>query len=133
MLPELQKNYFFQYYPLIKNEQSFEEFVKAVCLIPDIVAEKHFMSQSRILGYPNNRFNIKKIYKISDLPELEGDLKEIFSPSFQLEKRNITNTNKLSLTQIYNKDLLEMVYKRFESDFINFNYSEIYSELMDTL
>ncbi len=131
--PRITKNYFFQYYPFIKNEQSFEEFVKAVCLIPDIVAEKHFMSQSRILGYPNNRFNIMKMYKISELSGLEEDLKETFSPSFQLEKRNITNTNKLSLTEIYNKDLLNIVYKRFEADFINFDYSEIYSELMDIL
>ncbi len=130
--PRITKNYFFQYFPLIKNKQNFNDFVKAVCLIPDSLSEKHFMTQSRILGYPKNSFNINKIYEISDLSQLEDDLRHEYSPTFNLERHNTTNKGSLDLTEIYDKKHLKMVYDRYYVDIVNFGYKELYLELMDS-
>lgn len=131
--PRLTKNYFFQYYPLIKNKQSFNDFVRAVCLIPDSLSEKHFMSQSRILGYPKNSFNINKIYEISDLSQLEDDLRNQYSSTFNLERYNTTNKKSLDLSEIYDKKHLTMVYDRYYDDIVNFGYEKLYLELMDSI
>jgi len=130
--PRHTKNYFFQYYPLIKREQNFGDFVKAVYTIPDYLSEKHFMSQSRILNYYKNTFNINKLYKISNLSFLEEDLKHEFSANFQLEKRNLSSKKNIDLSEVYDEELISLVYKRYQDDINNFNYKEIYDQLMDT-
>jgi hypothetical protein len=131
--PRYTKNYFFQYYPLIKSEQNFRDFVKAVCKIPDYLSEKHFMSQSRILNYSKNTFNINKFYKISNLSLLEEDLKHELSANFKLEKRNISNKKNIDLLEVYDEELISLVYKRYQADIDNFNYVNIYEQLMDNL
>ena len=131
--PRLTKNYFFQYYPLIKNKQNFNDFVRAVCLIPDSLSEKHFMSQSRILGYPKNSFNINRIYEISELSKLEDDLRDEYSSTFNLERHNTTSKKSLDLSEIYDKKHLTMVHDRYYDDIVNFGYEKLYLELMDSI
>ncbi len=131
--PRLTKNYFFLYYPLIKNKQNFNDFVRAVCLIPDSLSEKHFMSQSRILGYPKNSFNINRLYEISELSQLEDDLRDEYSSTFNLERHNTTSKKSLDLSEIYDRKHLTMVYDRYYDDIVNFGYEKLYFELMDSI
>lgn len=128
--PRVTKNYFFQYFPLIRSDCSFDEFIDAVCRIPDSLAEKHFMSQSRILDIEKRRIDFDAIFKIDDLSELENQLKRLLGSKFSLGVWNTTGGAGLSsVATHYQPRTLELVSERYRDDIHTFGYHESYERL----
>lgn len=79
------------------------------------------MSQTSHLTYCNK---LAKLDYIGKVETLEEDLffitKKLKLSSQKIKRLNITKHKHWS--QYYNKELKDLVYKRFEEDFINFNY-----------
>lgn len=128
--PRVTKNYFFQYFPLIRRDCSFDEFIDAVCRIPDSLAEKHFMSQYRILDIEKRRISFDAIFKIDDLWPLEDELKRLLGSTFTLGVWNTTGGAGLnSVAAHYQPRTLELVSKRYHDDLNAFGYHEFYERL----
>ena len=100
---------------------SFEEFVDIVCNIPDKSIDRHLRSQSWFLTFEGN---LIPSY-IGRLESFDEDWK-VLSNRFGLPApmhKNSTKKSKNSLVlEGFSSELQEKVYKRYEQDFLMFNY-----------
>ena len=82
------QQYFVFYYPLLRFGMSYEAFRAAIALIPDALAEKHFMSQEHLLRL--NRIPYAEVFALEQLHDCEAWLRghlDGFEMSGPLNKR----------------------------------------------
>jgi|TARA_B100000676_G_scaffold310529_1_gene377406 hypothetical protein len=109
-------NYLFGY---LRNDDTFDQFVKKVCRIPDFLSDRHFKSQNNIVFSPGT--NVEYIGKVENLPGDFDDLKEKFG---FLDLTHRYKTSGKTSEELYTDETREMVYKRFRKDFEVFNYEK---------
>ena len=77
--------YFFQYYPLLRPDMAFIDFLKAISKIPTGLYEKHFMPLSFVL---KNGGELR--YDFIPLWRLDHMLLEIIGPKTSVSRANVT-------------------------------------------
>lgn len=100
----------------------FDQFVKAVSLIPDRLSDEHFRSQTRLIGTPKGSLTVTKVAKLENL---NLDLADIFTtlniPNIEIAKTN--QTNPAQYRDYYNSRLKNIVARRYRSDIEIFKYN----------
>lgn len=102
-------------------EMPFDQFVKRVVLIPDVLSDEHFRSQKRLVCDPKGRLLVHKVAKLENLNE---DLTDIFKtlqlPSMKMPHLNQTSSSRYK--DYYNDELWDLVTRRYRSDIEMFGY-----------
>ena len=105
----------------LKENDSFEDFVRKVAVIPDTLSDEHFRSQYSIL-YKNNKLIPDYVGRFESLA---SDFKDI-ADKYDLGEFDHINksSNKELFNELYTPELIEIVGKRYAKDFENFGYSK---------
>lgn len=113
-----------KYFGLIYHNMPFDKFVRAVCLIPDCIADIHFKSQHSFLydqsiclanwigHYENLAQDFEYLAKRLDLPALP----------------HLNNSQKGDWKSYYTPELEECVARRYQKDFELFGYKPTINE-----
>lgn len=110
---------------------SFDSFVKWVSLIPEPLAEDHFISQYAILYDKKGKCRVEHIGKFE---ELNTFWKEVVQ-----KHRNLPNlphynsTKKTDWRDFYTLKTAKMIYNRYKKDFETFGYEDEYQKLITYL
>lgn len=110
------------YFSKFHTDMSFEVFAREVCKIPDSLSDPHFRSQYSILFYKNNPL-FTKIAKLEDSDPYSFPVNKL-----NLEKgdKKINSSQyKKPWQEYYNKEIADLVFKRYEKDFKLFNYEKM--------
>lgn len=102
-------------------EMSFDQFVKAVCLIPDVLSDEHFRSQKRLISDPKGHLLVEKVIKYENF---DKDLTSIFKilgvPDLNIP--HVNRTNPSNYRHYYDTQLKNLVARRYRSDIEMFGY-----------
>ena len=110
-----------------KPGMKFEEFIKAICEIPDALANPHFASQYSLCYY-----KMKPLYdfvgKLENIGEDFSKLANILKfPNnnlpHKLRTSNKYKSGNVHYTEFYTKETMEMIRQRFGKDIELFDYS----------
>ena len=107
-------NYLFGY---LRNDDSFEEFVRKVSKIPDILCDRHFKSQNKmVFAYGT------KVDFIGKFENLSSDFEKI-RERFDFEELPILNKSSgKSADDLFSDETRALASKRYEKDFELFEY-----------
>ena len=112
----LYSNYLFGY---LKNDDSFEDFVKKTSKIPNFLCDRHFKTQFSIIHSRGARMN--HIGRMEDLPEDYENIRK----RYNFDELKILNKTSGSGEEILLSDeTKEIIYDKFEIDFKEFGYSK---------
>ncbi|MED5268544.1 MAG: sulfotransferase family 2 domain-containing protein [Candidatus Thermoplasmatota archaeon] len=108
-------NYLFGY---LKNDDSFEEFVRKVSKIPDALSDRHFKAQNQmVFAYGT------KVDFIGKFENLTSDFEKI-RERFDFEELPILNKSSgKSADDLFSDETRALASKRYEKDFEIFGYS----------
>lgn len=115
-----------------KEELSFEDFVKIICITPDYLLDEHIQPYNYIIK--ENKKNpdfVGKLENFKDDWNLISKLANL-SSSNKLEIKN-DNRKSYNLNKYYTQELLDLVYKRYKDDFISFGYEKELHKITDIL
>lgn len=118
-----------RYFGAFYQHMPFREFVEKVCKIPDWRADEHFISQSYEI-YPEGTDKTDFIGRVEDFSEDITYIRNKFDLSEPPRSNKSTWSSGRDLSHYYNQELAEKVYRRYESDFKNFGYTESYQNLI---
>ena len=107
-------NYLFGY---LKNDDSFEEFVRKVSKIPDILCDRHFKAQNKIVFASG-----KKIDFIGKFENLPSDFEEIRERYGFTELPMLNKSSGRSAEDLFSDETRALASKRYEKDFELFGY-----------
>ena len=114
-------------------EISFPHFVKKVAQIPDHLSERHYQSQYFLLAR-DGKLSMDYIGKVENINEdwERLALKYGFEPKL-IHKKSSAHLEEgpRDYRLYYTKELAELVYKRYEKDFLYFGYTDAYQDLLD--
>jgi len=110
----LYSNYLFGY---LKNDDSFEDFVRKTSKIPNFLCDRHFKTQYSIIH--SRGAKMQHIGRIEDLPD---DYEEIRKRYGFNELKILNKTPDSGQETLLNNDIKEIIYKKFEIDFREFMY-----------
>lgn len=110
------------YFGLIHQHMSFDEFIDAVCVIPDCVADEHFRSQSSIIFPKNKILPIDYVGKVENFDLDFNNILDLLNMDEKPIHFNISNPHGINLNEWYTPELAYKVYKRYKKDFDNFEY-----------
>lgn len=121
------------YYPIQKGygsmfykEMPFCEFVYVVSRIPDLLSDRHFRSQYSYLYYKGKLV----VDYLARFENLEQDLFYVVSKCKLGCVPHINKAHVMSdYRDYYTKDLVEIVYGRYQADVHSFNYQKELQEL----
>ena len=106
---------------VFKANMSFEEFVDAICGIPDREAETHFVSQYKFLTGKNGNLVVDFIGKFERLhTDFERVCKAIGLEPLKLPKINASRHD--NYLKFYNKETIRKIAKRYKKDIDLFGY-----------
>ena len=108
-------NYLFGY---LKNDDSFEEFVRKVSKIPDILCDRHFKAQNKIVFASG-----KKIDFIGKFENLPSDFEEIRERYDFAELPMLNKSSGRTASDLFSDEPRALASKRYEKDFELFVYS----------
>ncbi|RJU87954.1 MAG: hypothetical protein DWB89_00240 [Candidatus Poseidoniales archaeon] len=108
-------NYLFGY---LKNDDSFEEFVRKVSKIPDILCDRHFKAQNKIVFASG-----KKIDFIGKFENLPSDFEEIRERYDFAELPMLNKSSGRTASDLFSDETRALASKRYEKDFELFGYS----------
>jgi chondroitin 4-sulfotransferase 11 len=107
----------FEKYDSIYYQMGFEEFIHAICQIPDEYSNDHFRSQHRFLPH------IDELTYIGRFEKLQSDWVYINKETMINQSINYTNwTNRNHYSSYYNSDTKRMVENRYAVDISLFEY-----------
>ena len=106
---------------------SFEQFVKKVVRIPDIISDQHFMSQYFHL-YKNNVCLVDSVGRFESLAKDFEPIRQKYQLG-QLEHYNKSQSKVDEWKSHYTEELAALVYRRYKKDFKLF-YPHAYQELL---
>ena len=112
----LYSNYLFGY---LKNDDSFEDFVRKTSKIPNFLCDRHFKTQYSIIH--SGGAKMQHIGRIEDLPD---DYEEIRMRYGFNELKILNKTQNSGQEILLNDDIKEIIYKKFEIDFREFMYEK---------
>jgi dermatan 4-sulfotransferase 1 len=103
----------------IEYGMPFHEFSEIICSIPDHQSDRHFRSQSSFLCHKDTLIPDF----IGKFETLESDWQKLVKKFHlpQLEVRN-NSSHAQSSSDHFDSSTFDIIYKRYQSDFINFNY-----------
>ena len=111
-------------------EMSFEEFVKLVSRIPDILSDGHFKSQYSVL-YTRKKPAVDYVGKFENLCKDWNYIAERHGLS-ELKQRNTSSRS--DWTSYYlTRETIEMVASRYKNDITHFGYMDAYTTLIKSL
>ena len=108
-------NYLFGY---LKNDDSFEEFVRKVSKIPDILCDRHFKAQNKIVFASGKKMDF--IGKFENLP---SDFEEIRERYDFAELPMLNKSSGRTASDLFSDETRALASKRYEKDFELFGYS----------
>ena len=117
-------NYPFNYFGHIA---SFEQFVKKVVRLPDIISDQHFMSQYFHL-YKNNVCLVDSVGRFESLAKDFEPIRQKYQLG-QLEHYNKSQSKVDEWKSHYTEELAALVYRQYKKDFKLF-YPHAYQELL---
>ena len=110
----LYSNYLFGY---LKNDDSFEDFVRKLSKIPNFLCDRHFKTQYSIIH--SRGAKIQHIGRMEDLPEDYENIRK----RFNFDELKVLNKTRDSGEDIQLKDeIKEIIYDKFKIDFTEFGY-----------
>ena len=107
-------NYLFGY---LKNDDSFEEFVRKVSKIPDILCDRHFKAQNKIVFASGKKMDF--IGKFENLP---SDFEEIRERYDFAELPMLNKSSGRTASDLFSDETRALASKRYEKDFQLFGY-----------
>ncbi|GGI98603.1 hypothetical protein GCM10007978_40520 [Shewanella hanedai] len=113
----------------INREISFEQFVKLIVVIPNNLAERHFMKQSDLVYNQSEKIDyIGKLEDYSnDIIDLESKLGFKMSNGNESRKENQSKT--YNYMDYYTKETFELLHEFYKKDVEKFEYLEEEKEL----
>lgn len=108
-------NYLFGF---LKNDDSFEEFVRKVSKIPDILCDRHFKAQNKIVFASGKKMDF--IGKFENLP---SDFEEIRERYDFAELPMLNKSTGRTASDLFSDETRALASKRYEKDFELFGYS----------
>ncbi|MAS17480.1 MAG: sulfotransferase family 2 domain-containing protein [Candidatus Thalassarchaeaceae archaeon] len=108
-------NYLFGF---LKNDDSFEEFVRKVSKIPDILCDRHFKAQNKIVFASGKKMDF--IGKFENLP---SDFEEIRERYDFAELPMLNKSSGRTASDLFSDETRALASKRYEKDFELFGYS----------
>ena len=112
----LYSNYLFGY---LKNDDSFEDFVRKTSKIPNFLCDRHFKTQYSIIH--SRGAKMEHIGRIEDLPD---DYEEIRKRYGFNELKILNKTQDSGKENLLNDDIKQIIYNKFEIDFREFVYEK---------
>lgn len=113
------EGFYFKNYPFgsFQQDMTFEEFVVQVCKIPDILADRHFVSQTYLI----NKSGISLDFT-GKLEEIDYVWDKFVKPATGLDM--LTTDNRSGNKKVVNRDprLVAMLRKRYASDIRELGY-----------
>jgi len=107
-------NYLFGY---LKNDDSFDEFVRKVSKIPDRISDRHFKSQHKLVFASGNKVDF-----IGNFENLTSDFDEI-RDKFGFEGLPVLNKSSgKTATDLFSEETRALVSRRYKKDFELFGY-----------
>lgn len=104
--------YFIMYWPYLRHNMSFENFINNVIKIPDFLSEKHFMSQSRLLLI--NKASYKAIVPIEQMGIVFNEWRRLNSNIREPEHQN--RTEALDYSTLNYIDLKRLIDNKYADD-----------------
>jgi hypothetical protein len=126
----LYENYFFFFKPflLLRPDMTFAQFVRRVAKIPDAMADRHFKSQYSII-YDRGDCLVDYVGRMENLSSDFDFLKQKFDlPELPQYNRS---RHRIDYMKLYNRDLVEIVARRYRKDIEFFGYQDIYRKMLD--
>lgn len=108
-------NYLFGF---LKNDDSFEEFVRKVSKIPDILCDRHFKAQNKIVFASGKKMDF--IGKFENLP---SDFEEIRERYDFADLPMLNKSSGRTASDLFSDETRALASKRYEKDFELFGYS----------
>lgn len=102
----------------LKNDDSFEEFVRKVSKIPDILCDRHFKAQNKIVFASGKKMDF--IGKFENLP---SDFEEIRERYDFAELPMLNKSSGRTASDLFSDETRALASKRYEKDFELFGYS----------
>ncbi|MDR8390244.1 sulfotransferase family protein [Aliifodinibius sp. S!AR15-10] len=124
-------NYFRKFYSYNKiidlnKKMSFEEFVYAIHVIPQHMADRHFKAQANILKNEKIDF-IGKFENINEDWKKLSDKFDLHPELFHVNKRKKKKKNYKKY--YHSKEILDIVWSLYKDDFKFFDYKNSFDEL----
>tara|TARA_B100001105_G_C22399588_1_gene448668 strand:- start:1190 stop:1864 length:675 start_codon:yes stop_codon:yes gene_type:complete len=110
----LYSNYLFGY---LRNDDSFEDFVRKVTRLPNFLCDRHFKTQHSIIF--SRGVKMDHVGKVEDLPsDYEG-----IRQRYGFHELKILNKSRgTSTDEPLTEEVKGLIYKRFKKDFDTFGY-----------
>lgn len=118
----------FKWYLLgfIGAEISFNKFVSKIVQIDDKYAEAHIVSQHHIIDRCSGGINF-----IGKLENIDKDLAEVFErQDIPIMNTKVNKTGKYDYRSYYNKETVNLIFKRYKEDIVRFGYEKDYEKLL---
>ncbi|WP_152965385.1 sulfotransferase family 2 domain-containing protein [Cobetia sp. UCD-24C] len=100
-------------------EMSFDEFLEVIVDIPDLMSEKHFKAQNKILY--NDDIKVDHVFKIEEIKIFIDTVKRWY-PNFSLPHAN--KGKKIEKENYWNKKNLLLIGDRYSDDLEYFGYHD---------
>ncbi len=125
-------------YPVLTRDMTFDEFIEAVCQIPDEYLDKHIKSQHKFITMVQGVLKLDYIGKIESFKEdLEFVFKRIGVDDSNIQYRGYKNKLTQSEKEVlkpfpyyYNDYTWNLVRERFKTDIELFSYDETWYEAL---
>lgn len=117
---------FFRYGTVFRHKMEFEDFVKAVCQIPDRRADKHFRSQHCFLEH-NGEMLCDFIGKVENFQSDWDYINERYAIG---TVRQVNYSMKKDLSSYFTPDLFDMAVRRYQRDIELLGYQEEVNAMM---
>ena len=93
---------------------TFEEFSNSVCLIPDIISNRHFLSQNSFIKY-KGEIVVNYIFRLENLDTEFSNF--LIKKGLNFEKIKNVNQGKIKTTKTHNKSLMIKLKDRYKNDY----------------
>lgn len=116
----------------LAKDRGFGNFARRVCMIPDRISDRHFVSQSMNAIGPDGKLLVDYVGKLENMEADYAPIREKygFPP---LPHYNRTRKARQNWMDYYDLDTARRVYKRYETDIRVFGYQKEYDKLVSYL
>ena len=102
---------------------SFENFCRFVCNCPDEFADEHFISQTSFFTVPEGMLKDITMLHMENYAEEMKNFFAMIGEEVEVPHKNKSRPDSVDyIKDYYTPELIELVNRRYEQDFINFGY-----------
>lgn len=113
----------------LSKDRGFKNFARRVCLIPDRISDRHFVSQSMGALTSGRKLVVDYVGKLERMEKDYEPLRQRFGFAHLPHYNNTRNSGK-NWMDCYDLDTARRVYKRYRTDIEIFGYQDAYDELI---